>query len=202
MCHTRGIVSTACIVHVPWFEMPKSPLCLKAQGTALNGARLTVGASVPEPSASQPDRVAVRKVRISPGLDVAVARPPANHAALPDVAGPASMRGPEDGMEMVGIPFAGTDWSEIPATEHPGETGVALWRTIQLGTIRVRTVEYSPGYAADHWCKKGHGLLCLTEGQEFPFGRGGGGASRQGIQRPRVAAVEGHKGCDRVRRGH
>ena len=64
-------------------------------------------------------------------------------------------------MEMSGIPFGTTDWSRIPPTEHPGETGMALWRTCQFGGIRVRMVEYSPGYRADHWCSKGHILLCL-----------------------------------------
>jgi hypothetical protein len=64
-------------------------------------------------------------------------------------------------MEMGGIPFAVATWSEIEPTEHKGETGVALWRTRQLGAIRVRMVEYSPGYLADHWCEKGHVLLCL-----------------------------------------
>ena len=65
-------------------------------------------------------------------------------------------------MEMKDIPFAVTTWSEIAPTEHKGETGAALWRTKQLGTIRVRMVEYSPGYRADHWCEKGHVLLCLA----------------------------------------
>ncbi len=64
-------------------------------------------------------------------------------------------------MQMSDIPFGTTDWSAIPATEHPGETGKALWRTCQFGTIRVRMVEYTPGYLADHWCSKGHILLCL-----------------------------------------
>jgi hypothetical protein len=64
-------------------------------------------------------------------------------------------------MQMTGIPFGTTDWSEIEATEHQGETGVARWRTRQFGSIRVRLVEYSPGYSADHWCSKGHILLCL-----------------------------------------
>ena len=27
--------------------------------------------------------------------------------------------------------------------------------------IRVRMVEYTPGYVADHWCRKGHVLLVL-----------------------------------------
>jgi hypothetical protein len=64
-------------------------------------------------------------------------------------------------MLMSEIAFGTTDWSAIEATEHRGETGVALWRTRQFGAIRVRMVEYSPGYRADHWCSKGHILLCL-----------------------------------------
>ena len=28
-------------------------------------------------------------------------------------------------------------------------------------------VEYSPGYAADHWCSKGHVILCLTGGLDI-----------------------------------
>ena len=64
-------------------------------------------------------------------------------------------------MEMAGIPFATTDWSKIESTEHRGERGVAYWRTREFGSIRVRLVEYAPGYRADHWCSKGHILLCL-----------------------------------------
>ena len=64
-------------------------------------------------------------------------------------------------MEISGIPFGITDWSAIEPTEHPGETGTALWRTREFGAIRVRMVEYTPGYRADHWCGKGHILLCL-----------------------------------------
>lgn len=65
-------------------------------------------------------------------------------------------------MHMQDIPFGTTDWSTVERTEHPGETGVAWWRTRHFGGIRVRMVEYSPGYAADHWCSKGHILLCLA----------------------------------------
>ena len=64
-------------------------------------------------------------------------------------------------MEMSGIPFGVTDWSKVPATEHKGTTGTAYWQTQEFGPIRVRMVEYSPGYLADHWCAKGHILLCL-----------------------------------------
>ena len=62
---------------------------------------------------------------------------------------------------MTGIPFGVTDWQAVEPAEHPGTTGVARWRTRQFGEIRVRLVEYSPGYCADHWCQKGHILLCL-----------------------------------------
>jgi hypothetical protein len=78
-------------------------------------------------------------------------------------------------MEMKKIPFGTTDWSKIIPTEHKGETGMATWRTQQFDTIRVRMVEYSAGYRADHWCSKGHILLCLegelhtelADGREF-----------------------------------
>jgi hypothetical protein len=64
-------------------------------------------------------------------------------------------------MQISDIPFGTTDWSRIERTEHKGETGLAYWRTQQFGTIRVRMVEYTAGYLADHWCAKGHILLCL-----------------------------------------
>lgn len=64
-------------------------------------------------------------------------------------------------MKMSNTPFGTTDWSEVEATEHPGDTGMAYWRTRQFGDLRVRMVEYTPGYLADHWCSKGHILLCL-----------------------------------------
>jgi len=64
-------------------------------------------------------------------------------------------------MNMTDIPFGVTDWTQVEATEHRGEKGVAHWHTRQFGGLRVRMVEYSPGYLADHWCGKGHILLCL-----------------------------------------
>jgi hypothetical protein len=63
---------------------------------------------------------------------------------------------------LTNIPFEITDWQQLDATEHDGEVGVARWRTRQLGAIRVRLVEYSPGYQADHWCRKGHILFCVA----------------------------------------
>lgn len=64
-------------------------------------------------------------------------------------------------MQMSDIPFVVTTWSEIEKTRHPGDSGFATWQSQTFGTIRVRMVEYSPGYLADHWCEKGHILLCL-----------------------------------------
>jgi hypothetical protein len=64
-------------------------------------------------------------------------------------------------MDMTDIPFGTTDWSSIEPTVHAGEHGQAVWRTRQFGFIRVRLLEYSPGYLANHWCTKGHILLCL-----------------------------------------
>jgi len=64
-------------------------------------------------------------------------------------------------MQIQNAPFCTTDWSSISPTEHPGQTGMAFWRTLEVGNIRVRMVEYTPGYLADHWCSKGHVLLVL-----------------------------------------
>ena len=69
-------------------------------------------------------------------------------------------------MQINNIPFGITNWEEVAAERHPGEQGYALWRTAKFGDIRVRIVEYSPGYLADHWCVKGHILLCL-EGELY-----------------------------------
>ena len=59
------------------------------------------------------------------------------------------------------VDFVTTDWDRVPATEHAGETGTATWRTLEVGNLRVRRVEYSAGYRADHWCRRGHVLLVL-----------------------------------------
>lgn len=73
------------------------------------------------------------------------------------------------------VPFCTIDWEAIVPTRHPGITGEALWRTFEQGNIRVRMVEYTPGYMADHWCSRGHVLLVLEgelvteldDGREF-----------------------------------
>lgn len=78
------------------------------------------------------------------------------------------------------IPFQSIDWATIPKTEHKGESGTAFWQTIQFNGLRVRIVEYTKGYLADHWCQKGHIVHCLEgefvsemqEGEEFLLTKG------------------------------
>lgn len=78
-------------------------------------------------------------------------------------------------MQIDNVPFSVTDWSSIEKAEHKGDKGVAYWQTQNFSGIRVRMVEYSPGYLADHWCSKGHILFCvegelhteLEDGREF-----------------------------------
>ena len=64
-------------------------------------------------------------------------------------------------MQITGIPFVTTDWSTVEAIEHAGIGGTAYWRTREFGGMRVRMVEYTAGYLADHWCSKGHVVLVL-----------------------------------------
>ena len=78
-------------------------------------------------------------------------------------------------MKIQDVPFSTIDWSKVTPTEHSGEAGTAFWRTLEIGNIRVRMVEYTPGYLADHWCSRGHVLLVLegelvtelSDGREF-----------------------------------
>jgi quercetin dioxygenase-like cupin family protein len=64
-------------------------------------------------------------------------------------------------MNIQDVPFGTMDWSTVVRTEHTGATGKAYWRTLEIGNIRVRMVEYTAGYQADHWCNRGHVLLVL-----------------------------------------
>jgi hypothetical protein len=59
------------------------------------------------------------------------------------------------------IPFQQVNWSTIEKVEYKGETGTSFWQTLQYDGLRVRIVEYSENYLADHWCKKGHIVHCL-----------------------------------------
>lgn len=67
-------------------------------------------------------------------------------------------------MKIPELPFTLTDWDKVEPVVYPGETGEAIWRTLDIGDIRVRVVEYSAGYLADHWCDRGH-ILYVLEGE-------------------------------------
>jgi len=64
-------------------------------------------------------------------------------------------------MNDLNIPFQTIVWTNIPKTEHKGETGVAYWQTVEFPGLRIRLVEYTAGYLADHWCELGHFVYCL-----------------------------------------
>ena len=96
-------------------------------------------------------------------------------------------------MQITDLPFGITDWSTIQPTEHHGESGVATWRTQNFGPIRVRMVEYSPGYLADHWCEKGHILLCVAGEMETELRDGRRFQLRPGISYPVADGAEAHR---------
>ena len=75
-------------------------------------------------------------------------------------------------MKIGNLPFDTVDWAAVEVTTHAGTTGVAHWRTRQLGDVRLRMMEYSPGYEADHWCSKGHFMLCIEGELETDLANG------------------------------
>jgi hypothetical protein len=83
-------------------------------------------------------------------------------------------------MKLEAIPFETIDWSAVEPTTHSGDVGAATWRTREVGNVRVRKVDYSPGYVADHWCERGHVVLVLEgelvtelrDGRELVLGPG------------------------------
>ncbi len=101
-------------------------------------------------------------------------------------------------MLLTDIPFGTTDWSSVDATEHPGESGVALWRTRQFGDIRVRMVEYSADYRADHWCEKGHILLCVAGELETELKDGRRFVLRPGVSYQVADGQEPHRSSTRL----
>jgi hypothetical protein len=96
-------------------------------------------------------------------------------------------------MKLSDIPFGTTDWSTIEPTEHAGTTGKALWRTRQFGDIRVRMVEYTPGYLADHWCSKGHILLCMAGSLDTELEDGRRFTLRPGMSYQVADGAEAHR---------
>jgi quercetin dioxygenase-like cupin family protein len=101
-------------------------------------------------------------------------------------------------MKMQAIPFGTTDWSMIEKTEHAGIDGVAFWRTQNFNDIRVRIVEYSPGYLADHWCSKGHILLVLEGELDTELADGRGFALKAGMSYQVADGAEPHRSSTRT----
>lgn len=64
-------------------------------------------------------------------------------------------------MDNKNIPFRRIDWTAVPKTEHKGDSGTSFWQTLEYSGLRIRIVEYTKGYVADHWCQKGHIVHCL-----------------------------------------
>jgi hypothetical protein len=99
------------------------------------------------------------------------------------------------------IPFQTIDWSDIPKIEYKGETGSAIWQTVQLPGLRVRIVEYSKGYMADHWCQKGHIVHCLEgefvsenqDGNKFILAKGSTYVVSDGLSSHRSISEDGVK---------
>jgi quercetin dioxygenase-like cupin family protein len=106
-------------------------------------------------------------------------------------------------MRIADIAFGTTDWANVPEERHAGDVGEAVWRTQKFGpadnAIRVRMVEYSPGYVSDHWCEKGHILLCLSgtlkttleDGRSFELSPGVSYQVADGAERHRSATETG-----------
>lgn len=104
-------------------------------------------------------------------------------------------------MKMEDFEFTASDWNSLQTTKHPGERGMALWKTLQFNQIRVRVVEYSPGYIADHWCEKGHILYVLegklrtelNDGRVFELTKGMSYQVADGVGSHRSSTEEGAK---------
>jgi len=101
-------------------------------------------------------------------------------------------------MKIQNISFTITDWKKIRPVEYKGESGTSFWRTIESGNIRVRIVEYSPGFKSDHYCYRGHivlvleGELCikLKDGQTFLLDKGMSFQAEDDKTNPHLAYTE------------
>jgi quercetin dioxygenase-like cupin family protein len=101
--------------------------------------------------------------------------------------------------EMNTIPFQTTDWNAAPVTTHAGESGQAYWKTLQYGDLRIRRVEYSENYKANHWCSTGHILYCLqgemiselSDGRKFILSAGMSYQVSNGVSSHRSTSEKG-----------
>ena len=91
------------------------------------------------------------------------------------------------------INFQTTDWDKIPGIEHKGETGTAYWKTMQFAGLRIRMVEYSKNYKADHWCGKGHVIYCVEGEMDTELADGSVFKLTQGMSYQVSDALSSHR---------
>src|ERR1044072_7361710 len=101
-------------------------------------------------------------------------------------------------MEIANLPFGTTDWRQVELTTHAGVAGEARWRTRHFGNVRVRMLEYSAGYLADHWCTKGHFMLCLEGELETELADGRRFTLRPGMTYHVADGAEPHRSSTRT----
>jgi len=101
-------------------------------------------------------------------------------------------------MDIAGVPFGTIDWSRVEVTTHVGSSGAARWRTRQFGAVRLRMLEYSAGYCADHWCSKGHFLLCLEGELDTELADGRRFQLAPGMSYQVADGAEAHRSSTRV----
>ena len=101
-------------------------------------------------------------------------------------------------MKITDLPFGTIDWDVIDRTTHPGQTGEAHWRTCRFGDVRVRMLEYSAGYLADHWCTKGHFLLCLDGELDTELADGRRFTLKPGMSYHVADGAEPHRSSTRI----
>lgn len=101
-------------------------------------------------------------------------------------------------MKIHDVPFGTVDWNSVERTTHAGETGEAHWRTRHFGEVRQRMLEYSAGYLADHWCSKGHFMLCLEGELETELADGRRFTLRPGMSYHVADEAEAHRSSTRA----
>lgn len=101
-------------------------------------------------------------------------------------------------MKIDALPFGTIDWHQVEVTTHVGEAGEARWRTRNFGEVRVRMLEYSPGYVANHWCTKGHFLLCLDGELETELADGRRFVLKPGMSYHVADGAEPHRSITRT----
>ncbi len=100
-------------------------------------------------------------------------------------------------MQIADLPFGTVDWSTVESTAHTGTTGEARWRTRNFGDVRLRLLDYSAGYLADHWCSKGHFMFCLEGELETELADGRRFTLRPGMSYHVADGAEAHRSSTR-----